>query len=109
MPVKIAPITLVATKVIAKRIIERSTEPRIPASKTGIILHKHFLNPVLRSNIEDIRRIARYTIATPRTTHKNAGVTVITAINLSIAVTIPRIMLATTEYTKQLFLQQQFN
>ena len=58
-PVKIAPITLVAANVIAKRIIERSTAPSIPANKTGKMLHKHLLNPVLRRKIEEMRSIAR--------------------------------------------------
>ena len=58
-PVKIAPITLVAAKVIAKRIIERSTAPSIPASKTGKMVHRHLLKPVLRRKIEEIRRTAR--------------------------------------------------
>lgn len=102
-PVIIAPIMLVAAKVIPKSIIAISMAPSIPASKTGNIEHAQLRVPLPRVK----RSIARYTTATPKTTHKNAGVTVIAAVMVRNAVMIPIIRLATIEITVQLLLQLQ--
>ena len=103
-PVIMAPITLVATNSIAKSTTEVKTVPRIPVSKTGKIEQIQPRVPPLRTTADMIDVIARYTIAMPKTTHKNAGVTVITAVKRSTAAMIPIMILATTALNKQLFL-----
>ncbi len=94
-PVRIAPITLVATNSTASKTIERSTVPRMPASNAVTMLHKPSQH-LLRKEPPETRATARYTTAIPRVTHKNAGVRVIAAVILRNAVIIPIIRLATT-------------
>ena len=108
-PVMIAPITLVATKVIAKRITDVKTVPKIPVRIAGRLTHTHSLLPKVRKMVHVTNRTPRYTTAIPNNTHKNAGVTVMTAVILSIAVTIPMIMLAMSANPIQLNLQLQLN
>lgn len=103
-PVMIAPITLVAANVIAKRTIDVKIAPSIPTKITDRLLHTH---PDLRITGDTASNIARYTTAMPKTTHKNAGVTVITALNCRNAVIIPIIILATMARPAQSLLQVQ--
>ncbi len=103
----IAPMTLVAAKVTAKRIIDTSIAPSIAIRSTGRILQTQPLMPELRIATLVTSVIARYTTAIPSTTHKNAGVTVITAVKVRKAVIIPMIMLATIATPTQLHLHPQ--
>ena len=107
-PEIIAPITLVATNSIAKRTTDVKIAPRIPVKSTGSTAQTHPLLPVPLTTAANIGVNARYTTAIPRTTHKNAGVIVITAVMRSIAVITPTIKLAIIESTEQLFLHSQF-
>lgn len=107
IPAKIAPITLVAANVIAKRISENKIVPNIPIISVERAVQTHSLIPfslavVLTSSVNP-----RYTTAIPNTTHKNAGVKVIVALKVRKAVMIPIIMLDTTARTVQLGLAQQ--
>ena len=95
---------LVATNSIARRTTESNIVPRIPASNAVTILHRFSQHP-LRKSADETRVTARYATATPKTTHKNAGVRVITAVILKNAVIIPIIRLATIAITVQLVLQ----
>ena len=47
-PVIIAPTMLVAAKLIARRTTARSIAPRMPASKTGSMVHAHPRVPLPR-------------------------------------------------------------
>ena len=108
-PVIIAPITLVATKVIAKSITDVKIAPKIPVKRTDRIGQTHPLMFVPDKFAETAKTTARYTTATPKTTHKNAGVTVITAVVLKIAAIIPTIMLPTIANIEQFVLQVQID
>jgi hypothetical protein len=68
---------------------------------------KQFRIPLLRMIEDTTGVIARYTIPTPNKTHKNAGVTVITAVKRRNAVIIPMIILAAIAKKEQEFLLQQ--
>ena len=106
-PLIIAPITLPAANAIPKRITDVKIVPRIPVSKAGRIEHTQPRIPLPRTTAPIIGVNARYTTAMPNKTHKNAGVMVITAVKVRIAVIIPIIILATMELSKQLPLQVQ--
>lgn len=105
-PEIIAPITLVAANVIPKRTIDTSIAPSIAIKSTERILHTHSL-ALPRIFVLVIRVIARYTTAIPRTTHKNAGVTVIVAVKVKNAVIIPMMIAATMLMPRQLHLHPQ--
>lgn len=98
---------LVATNVIPRRITDVSTVPSIPASRTGRIEHIHSRNPDLPKRAVAISVTARYPMATPKSTHKNAGVTVIVAVIRKNAAITPIIAAAITENVMQLGLQLQ--
>jgi len=106
-PAKIAPITLVAANSIAKRINDRRMVPQIPIISVVNAVHTHLLVPLLLNSVPAIAVIPRYTTAMPKTTHKNAGVSVIIVLKLRNAVIMPMIILATTANTVQLGLQLQ--
>ena len=93
-PVIIAPITLVAANVTARRTTDNKIAPKIPAriNESGALMQ--LLLPQQFWLAATARFTARYTTAIPKTTHKNAGVTVITAVILKSVVTIPIIILA---------------
>ena len=108
-PVIIAPTMLVATNstassTIAKRIVAiiapRSTE-RIFFMQQGDLFSQQLADATVMSNT------ARYTTAMPKTTHKNAGVTVIVAVILRKAAMIPTAMLTMRAIVVQLLLQAQ--
>lgn len=106
-PVIIAPIILVATNSIANRIIENKIVPRTP-TRLKERLEQTQPTSALSPKEEAVTRVtARYTTAMPKTTHKNAGVTVITAVILRKAVIIPIIKLETRAIPAQLLLQPQ--
>ncbi len=105
-PVMIAPITLVAANVTPKRTIDISIAPRIAIKRIGRILHTQPVIPALRIATLVTSVIARYTTAIPKTTHKKAGVTAITALKVKKAVIMPMIMLATIATPTQLHLEQ---
>lgn len=107
-PAKIAPITLVAAKSIAKRINESKIVPKIPIMSVVNDEHTHLLFFQLFVVAVITAVIPRYTMATPKRTHKNAGVREIIPLKLRNAVIIPIIILATTANTVQLGLQLQF-
>ena len=88
-PVIIAPNRLVAAKGIARSITDTKIVPRMPATSGVIAGHTQVRLLLFRIIAAVMGRIARYTTAMPKSTHKNAGVTVITAIKRSIAVIIP--------------------
>ena len=98
---------LAAAKVIPKRTIDRKIVPKIPVSRTGIIPHTHPPIPALRIAGLTTSVTARYTTAIPSSTHKNAGVTVITAEKVRNAVIIPIIIAAITAMAVQFILQPQ--
>ena len=106
IPVTIAPRTLVAGKVMARRIMAVSIVPRIPAkSRCNFSQHSHLLSPQhdeVRSNI------AKNTVAMPNITQRNAGVTTMVALYLKTAAITPIIMLTTTDFSAQPILQLQF-
>ena len=106
-PVIIAPAILVAANVIPRRITAVNIVPRIPRSKRGSIMHTHPLTPVDLISGAEISETRRYTTAIPNNTHRNAGVTVITAVIRSTVVITPMITLAITARAVQLFLQPQ--
>ena len=91
-PTKIAPITLVAAKVIPKSITAVRTVPRRPAKRTCRVLH---IQALARLTLAEVTRVtARYTTEIPNKTHKKAGVRVIVAVIVRNAVMTPMIMLA---------------
>ena len=94
-PAKIAPITLVAANSMPRRIIETRVVPSIPKSRVLIVEQKQDSHLVGLWGEEVASRIARYTTAIPKRTHKKAGVIVIVAIKVSIPVITP-IMIAAT-------------
>ena len=103
-PVNIAPITLVAANETARSINENRIEPKTPIIHAVEFGHKHRLAESELS-AATTRFTPRYTIATPKTTHKKAGVTVIVAINVRKAVITPTSILPIIEIPVQLNLQ----
>ncbi len=89
-PVMIAPIMLVASKAMPKRITAVKAVPKMPVVMRDKLMQtqsEEFLNP------GDVNsKTARYTIAIPRATQRKAGVKVITPVILSRAVMKPNIM-----------------
>lgn len=108
-PVIIAPIILVAAKVIARSITAVRAVPKIPVSNTGNVLHTQPSASLLLLRADARSATPRYTTAIPSATHKNAGVTVITAVIVKNAATTPKMMLARTARAVQLLLQPQPN
>lgn len=101
-PVIIAPIMLVATNSIARSITDNKIVPNIPVRSIvrsghihGALVSEHLIKDV------ETRITARYTTAIPNATHKNAGVTVITAVMRRKAVTTPIITAAATDNNGQ--------
>ena len=106
-PVIIAPIMLVATKVIPKSITDVTIAPKIAVNKT-VKTGQIQLFCAMPEKLADFTKIiARYKTAIPKTTHKNAGVKVITAVVRKTAAIIPIITLAITATTEQFDLQKQ--
>lgn len=105
-PEIIVPIILVVAKVIPKRIKDVNTAPNIAVNKTESTGHIQLFTEMFENRADVIRIIARYTVATPRTTHKNAGVRVITAVVVRTAPIAPKIILTMTATTEQLYLQE---
>lgn len=108
-PVKIAPMTLVAANSIANKTTDNKMVPKMPANKTGNTPHRQTGARSRCTNALANNATARYTTAIPNTTHKNAGVTVITAVKRRKATTIPMMMLEITDRPTQLLLQSQPN
>lgn len=104
----IAPITLVAANDIDNNISEVRIVPRIPIINAENAGHLQRVSSDLSLFFVPTKASARYTTAIPNTTHKNAGVTVITAEKVRNAVIIPMIMLATTAIPVQSILHPQF-
>ena len=94
---------LVAAKVMPSKITDVKTVPKIPVKK----VLKTSQQPGLELKAEAKSVIPRYTTEIPSNTHKNAGVTVITAVYLKTAVMMPIIMLIKTEIPVQLIVQSQ--
>lgn len=105
-PAKIAPITLVAANSTAKSTNDTKIVPMIPIDHAVLLAQLHFLT-VSQPKAVVARPIARYKTAIPNTTHRNAGVRVITAIKVRKAVIIPTIILPITATPRQLDLKQQ--
>ena len=105
-PVRIAPTILVATNGIANKTTENSTVPTIPLSKEFTVFAVQDAAVASVSNAFT-SRIAKYATATPNVTHKNAGVTVMTAMMRKKAATTPIIRLTTTAMLVHVFLQPQ--
>ncbi len=101
----IVPIMLVAANSIPRRITDVRTVPNIPVIRTGRMLHTQPRMPAPRIAGAAKSVTARYTTATPSNAHKKVGVTVITAVKLSIAVIIPIIILAAIARPVQSLLQ----
>ena len=108
-PVITAPMMLVATNSIAssitaKRIVARMAPSRIESVvriQQGRQLLQQLIDTVVRSTT------ARYTTAMPKTTHKNAGVTVMAAVILRNAAIIPTAMLTIRATVVQVLLHEQ--
>ena len=101
----IAPIMLVATNVIARSTTDVKIAPSMPISKRDKIgqiqplLFEHWVETAVA------KAIIRKATATPKATHKNAGVRAIVAVMLRNAVTIPTITLAIIAKVEQFVLQ----
>ena len=67
---------LVAAKVTPSKITDVNTVPKTPVKKAFKKSQQRFLSP--KAEVKSV--IPRYTIEIPSNTHKNAGVTVITAV-----------------------------
>ena len=106
-PVIIAPGMLVVTNVIPRRITEVRIVPRIPKSCNGSTAHRQRLGVTALRYGETASVRIRYTTAMPNSTHKNAGVTVITAVILRTVVITPIITAAITERATHPFVQLQ--
>ena len=106
-PVIIAPIMLVATNSIARSITDVRIVPSMLIRSPLSVAHLQLLSKFLPVKVDTKSVTARYTTAIPKTTHKNAGVTVIAAVIVRNAVIIPSMMLAAVDNNKQLFLQLQ--
>lgn len=102
----IAPIILVAAKVMPRRITEVRIVPKIPVKTNESLLQHGFFSA--QQEDEAKRFTPKYRTAMPNNTHKNAGVTVIRAIALKIPATIPIITLAKITSALQSILQPQF-
>ena len=97
-PVIIAPTTLVAANWIARRTTEKRAVPRI-AKRFSASAEQAQEESVRRAVAADKSVTARYATAMPSATHKNAGVTLITAVIVRNAVIIPIIKLEITAKT----------
>lgn len=102
----IAPAILVAAKVMARSITDVRTVPKIPARKSGRMGHRQSRRYGLAGDSAK-SDTARKPTAIPKVVHKNAGVTVITAVIVRTVATTPIIMLAIIARAPQLFLQEQ--
>ena len=105
-PEIIVPIMLVAAKVTPKSITDVNTAPKIATSKTESAEQAQLLTESSEICGDVIKSIARYTVAIPKATHKNAGVKVITAVVVRTAPIAPIIILAITETAEQFVLQE---
>ncbi|MBR2715655.1 MAG: hypothetical protein IKB73_05565 [Ruminococcus sp.] len=106
-PTNTAPKALVAGNVMPSNITEIRIAPIIPAMNAEIIDFEH-LGVSYRLSDEMIYAVKRYTTAIPKTTHKNAGVTVIIPVIVSTALTIPITTLEAIAIIKHSFLLLQF-
>ncbi len=104
----IAPIMLVAGKAIPSSIKDVSIVPSTPMINVVYDEQQHPAYASLHKFPLCKKARAKYTIAIPNTTHKNAGVIAITAENLKKTVIIPMMILATTAVPVQSILQPQF-
>ena len=96
-----------AAKVIANRITEISAVPRIPVKTADNAPLLHLQEFVTRQQQVVANNTAKYPIAIPKATHKNAGATVITALICKKAAITPIIALAMTANAAQLGLFSQ--
>ena len=103
-PVIIAPVTLVAAKVIASNMTEVNIAPNIPVISANNTLFKQRRTSSQQEKADIHTSAAKVATAIPNATHKNAVPTVITAANLKTAVIAPTIMLIITAIPTQLFL-----
>ena len=106
-PTKIVPKMLVAAKVTPKRITETKIEPSIPVSKAFVLSQAQPLGHKYLSALYAIKVIARKPTAIPKITHRNAGVTVITAVKLKTAAIRPISKLAAMDKSVQLYFGRQ--
>ena len=105
-PTIIAPVMLVAAKVTPRSNREVKIVPKIPAKKVARFLQQYFRS---EQHTDEFKiSMPKYPTAIPKSTHKNAGVMVMTAVYLSTAAIIPIIILARTAFTVQLISQLQF-
>jgi hypothetical protein len=108
-PVITAPIMLVAANSIASSIIAKKIvaimAPRSTESVVLIQQGRQLLQQLIDTVVSSI--MARYTTAMPKTTHKNAGVTVMAAVILRNAAIIPTAMLIIRATVVQVFLHEQ--
>ena len=103
-PVIIAPMALVAAKVTPSSITAVRIVPKIPTSNISKIPQQ----VLSAENKEDVKSsMPRKTTAIPKSTHRNAGVTVIIAVKRNSAAITPIIMLAATAMPVQVVWQQQ--
>ena len=108
-PVITAPIMLVAANSIASNTTAKRIVASTALSRTESVVltqqGKQLLQQLIDTVVSSI--IARYTTAMPKTTHKNAGVTVIAAVILRKAVIMPIAMLTIRATVVQVFLHEQ--
>ena len=108
-PVITAPIMLVATNSIARSIIAKNIVARIAPRSTESMVRIQQGRQLLQQLIDTVASstMARYTTAMPKTTHKNAGVTVIAAVILRNAAIIPTAMLTIRATVVHVLLHEQ--
>ncbi len=107
MPVKIAPVRLVAAKVTPKSTRENKIVPKAPMRFADKGEQTQGFSPIAPANAEDSRLTARYTTAMPKSTHKKTGVTVMAAVKRRKVAMTPRTIEPMTDKLTQFQLQEQ--
>ena len=100
-PTTMAPITLVAAKVIPKRMTEVSRVTRIPKIKSPSVLQRHSFERVRPQTRALAKSKTRNPKAIPKVTQRKAGVNVMTAVKRSTPATTPMMIDAANAKTEQ--------
>lgn len=104
----IAPRVLVAAKVMPKSSTDVKIVPRLPQSIPVSEEHIQFPWELRAARAVVIGVSPKYTTAIPKSTQRNAGVTVTIAVKRRIAAIMPTVMLDIRASTEQSVLQLQF-
>lgn len=103
-PAMIAPKMLVAAKPTPKRMTAESAVPKIPVNTAVTVLQ---VQALLGRVPDEAKSTARYTMAMPSATHKNAGVMVMVAVKVNAAAMMPMMKLAMAASVTQPHVQEQ--